>query len=58
MTNSIKVSDDLVKNYKNFYDMTYFHYDEFLLKLQVFHNYPILRLKNYLPIRFLDHKTE
>jgi hypothetical protein len=57
MANSIKINDELPKLYKNFYDITYFHYDEFLLKLQVFHNYPLLRLKNYLPIRFIDHKT-
>lgn len=52
MANSIKFTEDLVKTYKNFYDTTYFHYDEFVLKLQVFENHPLLRLKNYVPIRF------
>jgi hypothetical protein len=58
MTSSIKVTEDLIRIYKNFYDITYFHYDEFILRLQVFHNYPLLRLKNYVPIQFLDFKTE
>ncbi len=58
MANSIKISDDLIKAYKNFYDITYFHYDEFLLRLQVFENHPLLRLKNYIPIRFEDRETQ
>ncbi len=57
MVSSIKVTEDLIKLYKNFYDTTYFHYDEFVLKLQVFHNFPLLRAKYYIPINFVDHKT-
>ncbi len=29
-----------------------------MLKLQVFGNYPNLRLKNFVPIKFKDYKTE
>lgn len=47
-----------MKTYKNFYDMTFFHYDQYILKLQVFENHPLLRLKNYIPIKFIDYKTQ
>jgi len=29
-----------------------------MLKLQVYHNYPMLRMKNYIPVRFKDFKTD
>lgn len=46
------------KLYTKFYDNTYFCYDQYMLKLQVFGNYPNLRLKNFVPIKFKDYKTE
>ena len=40
-----------------FYGYSSFVFDEFVLKLQVFQNYPMLRLKNYVPINFRDEES-
>jgi len=52
------MSADLPTLYSAFYEQAYFMYDEFILQLQVFNNYPLLRIKNYLPIKFIDPITE
>jgi hypothetical protein len=57
MLKSVPFDPEISTFYKNFYDNNYFHYDEEILKLQVFHNYPLLRMKNYVPIRFRDGRT-
>lgn len=33
-------------------------YDEYMLKLQIYQNYPLLRMKNYMPIHFKDYNTK
>ena len=58
MAENMLLPEDVHQMYKEFYQNTYFLYDQFILKLQVFHNYPLLRIKNYVPIKFLDGKTE
>lgn len=58
MSFNMALSDDLPALYTAFYDTAYFMYDEYILQLQVFQNYPILRIKNYLPLKFTDYKTE
>lgn len=57
MVDTIQINDDIRNMYDVFYDKTTFVFDEFVLKLQVFQNYPMLRLKNYLPVRFRDEHT-
>ena len=57
MSYTMPLSTDLPALYSAFYDQAYFMYDEYILQLQVFHNHPLLRIKNHLPIKFTDHKT-
>jgi hypothetical protein len=43
--------------YAKFYDEYCYEFDEFILQLQVYNNYPLLRSKAYLPIAFNDLRT-
>ena len=57
MAKNMPLPEEVHTIYREFYDKMCFLDDEFVLKLQVFNNYPLLRLKNYVPIKFKDYKT-